>query len=98
MSNEGTLNDLYLEWLYKNFIGAVSNPNPNRSHWKLARQLYKMPFTWRVMEDSRRAEDGKALRHEFINDCAIEDVEINWLQEDCSVLEMLIGLRLPGIL
>ena len=92
MSNEGTLNDLYLEWLYKNFVGAVSNPNPSRSHWELTKQLYKIRFTWNVQNDGNRAEDGKALRHEFINDCNVEDIEINWLQEDCSVLEMLIGL------
>lgn len=92
MSNEGTLNDQYLEWLYKNFVGAVSNPNPSRSHWKLAKQLYKMQFTWLIPDDANRSEDGKALRHQFINDCGVEDIEINWLQEDCSVLEVLIGL------
>jgi hypothetical protein len=92
VNNEGTLNDLYLEWLYKNFIGAVSNPNPKRTHWKLAKQLYKTRFTWCVQNDGNRAEDGKALRHEFINENNVEDIEVNWLQEDCSVLEMLIGL------
>ena len=92
MSNEGTLDDLYLEWLYKNFVGRVTNRNPNSSYWKMSKQLYTMPFTWTIRNDKNRAEDGKELRQEFILDCNIEDIEINWLQIECSVLEMLIGL------
>lgn len=92
MNNEGTLDDLYLEWLYKNFIGSVSNKNPNSTYWKLARQLYTTRFTWSVKRDSHRAEDGKALRDLFVDECDIPDVEINWQWLDCSVLEMMIGL------
>lgn len=92
MSNEGTLDDLYLEWLYENFVGATSNKNPNTSYWELAKQLYTMPFTWVIQKDSHRAEDGKALRDEFINARDIQDVEIEFMQFDCNVLEMLIGL------
>lgn len=92
MDNEGTLDDQYLVWLYTNFIGAVSNPNPVRSHWKLVNQLYRMRFTWVLHDDKNRAEDGKALRDLFIDSCDIQDVEVNWLQIDCSVLEMMIGL------
>lgn len=92
MNGEGTLNDLYLEWLYENFIGAISNKNPNSSYWKLTKQLYTMEFAWSIRHDAHRAEDGKALRHDFINACDIQDVEVNWLQENCTVLEMLIGL------
>lgn len=92
MSDDGTLDDLYIEWLYRNFVGPVANRNPNSSYWKLAKQIYTMPFTWSVRNDKNRAEDGKELRQEFITDCDIEDIEINWLQIDCSVLEMLIGL------
>ena len=92
MDDDKPLDELYLEWLYKNYIGAVSNPNPERGFWKLAKQLYCMKFTWVLQDDQNRAEDGKALRDQFINDCDIQDIEIGWLQLDCSVLEMLIGL------
>lgn len=92
MNNEGTLDDLYLEWLYTNFVGAVSNRNPNSTYWELTKQLYQTPYTWVIRDDKNRGEDGKALRNEFIDACDIQDIEINWLQIDCSVLEMLIGL------
>jgi hypothetical protein len=86
------IDELYFEWLYKNYIGAVSNPNPDRGYWKLALRLHRTKFTWRLRDDHNRAEDGKAIRDLFISDQNIEDVEVNWLQEECSVLEMLIGL------
>jgi len=92
VSSEGTLDDLYLEWLYRNFVGSVTNRNPNSSHWGLTKQLYRTRYIWVVHDDKHRGEDGKELRREFIECCDIEDVEINWLQIECSVLEMLIGL------
>lgn len=92
MNEEGTLNDLYLEWLYKNFVGAVTNRNPNSSFWSLTKQLYKTPYIWIIHGDKNRGEDGKELRREFVEVCDIQDVEVNWLQEECSVLEMLIGI------
>lgn len=91
MTNEGTLDAVYFEWLYKK-IGVVSERNPNRSYWKLARLLYQMPFYWVVANDDNREADGKDLRVEFIDECDIQDVEVNWLQIDCSVLEMLVAL------
>lgn len=90
--SEGTLDDLYLEWLYKEAIGATKNRNPDRSYWELAKCLYKHKFEWLISNDDNRAEDGKCLRDEFITDCGIEDIEIGWLQMDCSMLEMLIAL------
>jgi hypothetical protein len=90
-NKEGTLDNLYFEWLYKK-IGVVSNRNPNKSYWELARHLYRTPFFWVVPNDDNREADGKDLRNEFISECDIQDIEVNWLQIDCSVLEMLIAL------
>lgn len=90
-NTERTLDDLYFEWLYKK-VGVVQNRNPNKSYWKLARYLYQMPFFWVVPNDDNREADGKDLRNEFIDECDIQDIEINWLQIDCSVLEMMIAL------
>lgn len=91
MTENGTLDDLYFEWLYKK-IGSVRNRNPARSHWNLAKQLYRKQFAWFVPNDDNRECEGKDLRHEFIDEQDIEDVEIFWLQLDCSMLEMLIAL------
>lgn len=92
MRSEGTLDDLYIEWLYKRSIGALGNRNPSRAYWKLAKHLYSRKFEWQVHNDDNRAEDGKCLRDEFIEECDIQDLEINWLQLDCSMLEMIIAL------
>lgn len=92
MDYDKPLDELYLEWLYSNYVGALTNPNPERGHWKLINQLYRMEFIWKLRDDRNRAEDGKALRDQFITDCDIQDIEIGWLQLECSVLEMLIGL------
>jgi hypothetical protein len=90
---EGTLDDQYIEWLYKKAMGALQVKNPSRTYWQLARLLYSIPFDWFVHNDDNRAEDGKSLRYAFVNDEGIEDIEINWYQmEDCSMLEMLVAL------
>lgn len=91
MSSSGTLDDLYFEWLYKQ-VGVVRNRNPSKSHWSLTKQLYSKRFTWFVRNDGNRAEDGKDLRAEFIDQCDIQDVDYDWLTLDCSVLEVLIAL------
>lgn len=92
MSNEDKpLDEMYFEWLYKQ-IGSVRNRNPARSHWLLAKHLFTVPFNNFIGTDDNRASDGKELRREFINECDIEDIEVNWLALDCSLLEMFIAL------
>lgn len=85
------LDHIYLEWLYKRAIGALQAKNPSLTYWKLAKHLNSIPFHWYVRNDDNRAEDGKCLRDEFIDEMAIEDLEIGWLQLDCSMLEMFIA-------
>lgn len=90
MNGEGTVDDLYFEWLYSH-VGSVKNRNPSRSFWKLTRQLYTTPFFWHVPNDHNRAEDGKQLRLEFLDEVdAPYDGE--WMSLDCSIFEMLIAL------
>lgn len=90
MSNQGTLDDQYLEWLYRR-IGVVRNRNPARSYWELAKQLYTMKFTWSVPNDDNRAADGVDLREAFLCEQDL-DADDDWLMLDCSVLEMLVAL------
>lgn len=87
----GTLDDQYFAWLYKS-IGSVSTRNPTRSHWGLARQLYQKPYFWSVPNDDNREQDGKDLRYEFITECDLGHVDQDWLDLECSMLEMLIAL------
>lgn len=89
----GTLDDVYLEWLYGK-VGAVSNRNPGRSYWRLMSQLYSIPFNWFVHNDDNRVLDGLDLRIEFLAevDQTPDDPSGDWLNLECSFLEMLIAL------
>jgi len=73
---------------------AVSNRNPAKSYWRLAKQLHSKEFLFYIPNDDNRAEDGKQLREEFLNynceECtgAVEA----WMGLGCSFLEMVIAV------
>lgn len=85
------LDEEYLTWLYSQ-IGSVKLKNPARTYWTLARQLYTKEFVWFVPNDDNRVEDGRELRHEFINECDISSIDPAWMDLGCSFLEMMIAL------
>jgi hypothetical protein len=89
----GTLDELYLNWLYE-FIADPKVANPDRTYWHLAHHLYTKEYFWLIPNDDNRAEDGKFLREEFIETLKLndDDVDPHWMDEDCSFLEMLIAL------
>lgn len=86
-----SIEERYFEWLYSQ-IAAVKNRNPSRSYWELAKQLHHKPYIWFVPNDDNRAEDGRLLRDEFLDGAGIREVDRLWMELDCSILEMLIGL------
>lgn len=85
------LDELYLMWLYSQ-VGSVRYKNPARTYWSILRLLYSKEFVWIVPNDDNRVEDGRELRYEFIDDQEIEDVDIEWMNLGCSMLELMIGL------
>lgn len=85
------LDELYFIWLYRQ-VGSVEITNPSRTYWGLLKQLYTKEFVWVVPNDDNRAEDGRDLRQEFVDDEGIGAVDQVWMQLGCSILEMLIGL------
>lgn len=85
------LDELYLGWLYE-FIADPEVANPSKTFWKLAHILYTKEFVWFVPNDDNRAEDGRQLRYEFIEDLGLDDIDPDWLGLGCSMLELLIGL------
>lgn len=85
------LDELYLRWLYHQ-VASARVRNPARTFWTLLRKFYTTEFIWYIPNDDNRVEDGKELRYEFIDACHIQDVDIEWLEMGCSVLEMLIAL------
>lgn len=91
MIGESPLDEKYFAWLYRK-IGAVTNRNPERGHWELAKRLYKTKFLDFVPNDVNRATDGIALREEFLDKHPHIEFDSMWMNLDCSMLEMLIAL------
>lgn len=79
-----------LEERYFNWLCAKVRKNSGSSHFALFRILHDTEFTWRIALDGNRAEDGIELREIF---CTATDTtpKQRWLDEPCSVLEMLIA-------
>lgn len=85
------LDESYFEWLY-NQVADPDIENPTLTYWKILRKLYSREFVWTVPHDENRAEDGKQLRKEFIDDLALKRVDKNWMNLGCSVFELMVGL------
>lgn len=90
MTSDVNLDERYLDWLYSK-VGSVSNKNPARTYILLAEQMHNTRFNWTVPNDDNRIEDGKDLRQEFLLETNAE-CDQEWLERDCSMLEMLIAL------
>lgn len=85
------LDELYFTWLYSK-VGSVEEANPSRTYWALCRKLFTKEFIWFVANDDNRAEDGRDLRDEFLNEEGIVSVTIDWMRLGCSMFEFLIAL------
>lgn len=84
------LDELYLTWLYSQ-VGSVKLRNKIRTHWALLRQLYTTEFVWSIPNDDNRIEDARDLRCEFLREADIDVQDVNpfWMEEGCSMLELL---------
>lgn len=85
------LDELYFDWLYDQ-VGSGSDARPCQSYLKTLEQLFFKEFVWIVANDDNRAEDGKDLRREFLEERNIRNPDPNWMWIGCSVLELLIGI------
>jgi hypothetical protein len=80
-----TYDGLYFAWLTAKLI-SPSNP----TYRDLLKILYKTEFTWIILQDQNRAEDGRELREYFFNETKLPWDE-EWYRLPVSVLEVLIG-------
>jgi hypothetical protein len=85
------LDELYFTWLYSK-VGSVEDANPSRTYWALTKKLFTKEFVWFVPNDDNRAEDGRDLRREFLEEEGIASIDEDWLRLGCSMFELLIGL------
>lgn len=80
------LKESYLKYLY----GIIFRHPSEANYWLLVNCLFKIPFYWSVPNDDNRAEDGKVFRNDF--SLAWFNTFYIWWEEECTVLEMLVGL------
>lgn len=86
------LDEAYFVWLYSQ-VGSVKLKNRAKTYWKLLRLLYIKEFTWStVVMDENRANDGKDLRRVFLMEDPVLNLDPDWLDMGCSMLELLIAL------
>lgn len=88
---EDPLDELYFTWLYTQ-VWDIKRRDPAKTYWSLLRQLFKTEFVWIVPNDDNRVEDGRDLRHEFLAENGVTEVDPSWMDLGCSFFEMLIGL------
>lgn len=83
------LDNLYFNWLYSKVCDPQSS-SPNEKYEKLLGEMHRTEYAWLLSGDDNRAEDGVELRTEFLKETRFEP-EPYWLDETCSVLEMMIA-------
>lgn len=84
---DSALDALYLNWLYS----CIERPD-DPSYFELLDIMFKTKFEWLVPNDDNRALDGIDLRRRFIFEQATGHPPSDWMQLDCSFLEMLVAL------
>jgi hypothetical protein len=85
------LDDLYFEWLYDQ-ISTHRRRRAELNYFNLMRIIFKKEFVWLIPNDDNRVNDGTDLRTLFIDNNEFENVDPDWYEQGCSMLEMLIGL------
>lgn len=86
------INDEYFEWLY-NLV--CENRYSKPIYRKLLTHLHEIEFRYSILRDRNRAEDGAELRYRFaiVHNYDVLATVVD-LGEECSVLEMMVGLAL----
>jgi hypothetical protein len=85
------LDELFFEWLYGQVADPATN-DPERMYTRLFRQLYETEFFAVVERDENRIEDGKEIRREFVAKRIRRRDVSDWLELDCSIFELMVGL------
>ncbi len=91
-----------MRWSYKHFewpddyyiwLCDMIDLESHSRYSNLISFLYDTEFVWSVAKDGNRAGDGKHLRDDYILEVGWGDyLDGEWLNEPCSLLEMLIAL------
>jgi len=95
---DGTLRDLYFDWLFK----KVTSSSPIRKRYKkLLKYLFERDFYWSIPLDENRCFDALNLREEFFDEfvdiyypISVEEIEDNFKPNSCNLFEMMVALAL----
>ena len=91
--NVNEISNEYFNWLMH--VVCESRYSDQISYRKLLMHLHNTEFIWKLRGDENRAEDGIDLRLRFSDDSGFErDYLSSYLNEPCSVLEMLLALAI----
>lgn len=89
MTYEERINNDYFDWLCD--LIDSKRFSKHISYRKLLMHLHNIEFTWFILNDDNRADDGIQLRRKYA--LAMDDLSLQrYLQGPCSVLEMMIAL------
>lgn len=86
MTYQDEISNRYFEWI----VDLVGN---GESYRRLLLRLHQIDFIFLIPKDENRAKDGLDLRYRFALDSRMMDAE-DYLDEPCSVLEMMAALAL----
>jgi hypothetical protein len=89
--NQQQLDELYFKWLYS-LVADPDIEDRSMTYWGLLNLLHRKEFEWVVPNDVNRSEDGKELRREFVEANRLEDIDGDWTELGCSVMELMVGL------
>lgn len=84
-----SLDGAYLTWLYTKVERLRDGEPP---YFELLEQMFKTKFDWMIPNDDNRVEDGLALRRRFQFETGQDISSGDWMDLDCSFLEMLVAL------
>src|SRR5689334_5388191 len=79
------------DWLFDQ-VGSVPDESSPHTYVRMLEALFFKEFLWIIPNDDNRAEDGRDLRHEFVNAKKIKNPDHDWMYLGCSMLEMFVGV------
>lgn len=92
MRIDDQIKNQYFEWIYS--LMCHDRFSPNISYRKLFMTLHSTEFVYSIPMDYNREQDGLSLRWRFALDHSdIPDADL-YLDDPCSVLEMMVALAL----
>lgn len=79
-----------LENVYFNWLSAKVLPDNSNIYGDLLRILHNTEFTWIILGDKNRAQDGLELRDDFLRESWFH-IGSEWDHVGCSIFEMMVA-------